>query len=106
MNVVSTKDGGSVNSVYSRNTKSKERCKYHPNCTKAFCDYYHSTSICKSFPNCKFTDNCKYSHPRCKYDLVCTNVDCNYSHSGPRNLRSYESAAPPLCKYTNTTTFQ
>lgn len=82
-----------------RNNKPKERCKYHPNCTKSFCEYYHPTSACKSFPNCKFADKCLYSHPKCKYDLACVNLDCNFSHSGPRSASLLEPTAPPLCKF-------
>ncbi|XP_023308551.2 uncharacterized protein DDB_G0287625 [Lucilia cuprina] len=79
-----------------RNNKPKERCKYHPNCTKSFCEFYHPTSACKSFPNCKFADKCLYSHPRCKYDLACVNLDCNFSHSGPRSASLLEPTAPPI----------
>ncbi|XP_065354829.1 zinc finger CCCH domain-containing protein 14 [Calliphora vicina] len=79
-----------------RNSKPKERCKYHPNCTKSFCEFYHPTSVCKSFPNCKFADKCLYSHPRCKYDLACVNLDCNFSHSGPRSASLLEPTAPPI----------
>lgn len=88
-----------VDSTNSFRNKPKERCKYHPNCTKSFCEYYHPTSACKSFPNCKFADKCLYSHPRCKYDLACVNLDCNFSHSGPRSASLLEPTAPPLCKY-------
>ncbi|XP_011190371.1 zinc finger CCCH domain-containing protein 13 [Zeugodacus cucurbitae] len=79
--------------------KTKERCKYHPNCTKQFCDYYHPTAPCKSFPNCKFADKCLYSHPHCKYDLACTNLDCNYAHSGARDPTQLVPQAPPLSSH-------
>ncbi|CAD6991374.1 unnamed protein product [Ceratitis capitata] len=88
-----------LDSTAVRVMKTKERCKYHPNCTKQFCDYYHPTAPCKSFPNCKFADKCLYSHPHCKYDLACTNLDCNYAHSGPRDPAQLVPQAPPLSSH-------
>ncbi|XP_054725874.1 zinc finger CCCH domain-containing protein 13 [Anastrepha obliqua] len=88
-----------LDSAAVRVLKTKERCKYHPNCTKQFCDYYHPTAPCKSFPNCKYADKCLYSHPHCKYDLACTNLDCNYSHSGPRDPAQLVPQAPPLSSH-------
>ncbi|XP_013099118.2 zinc finger CCCH domain-containing protein 14 [Stomoxys calcitrans] len=95
-NVPSSLNSVPVDSSAYRNNKPKERCKYHPNCTKSFCEFYHPTTTCKSFPNCKYADKCIYSHPRCKYDLACVNLDCNFSHSGPRSTSLLEPAAPPL----------
>ncbi|KAH8246973.1 hypothetical protein KR032_005614 [Drosophila birchii] len=93
----------SVDSAVLKVTKPKERCKYHPNCTKQFCEFYHPTAPCKSFPNCKFADKCMYSHPKCKYDMSCMSVDCNFAHSGQRDLSHVQLTAPPLCKcfYSN-----
>ncbi|XP_075144981.1 nuclear polyadenosine RNA-binding 2 [Haematobia irritans] len=94
-NIPSSLSSVPVDSSAYRN-KPKERCKYHPNCTKSFCEFYHPTTTCKSFPNCKYADKCIYSHPRCKYDLACVNLDCNFSHSGPRSTSLLEPSAPPL----------
>ncbi|XP_073817069.1 nuclear polyadenosine RNA-binding 2 [Musca autumnalis] len=95
-NIPSSLNSVPVDSSAYRNIKPKERCKYHPNCTKTFCEFYHPTAPCKSFPNCKYADKCMYSHPKCKYDLACVNLDCNFSHSGPRSSSLLEPAAPPL----------
>ncbi|XP_061399548.1 zinc finger CCCH domain-containing protein 14 [Musca vetustissima] len=95
-NVPSSLSSVPVDSSAYRNIKPKERCKYHPNCTKTFCEFYHPTAPCKSFPNCKYADKCMYSHPKCKYDLACVNLDCNFSHSGPRSSSLLEPTAPPL----------
>ncbi|XP_017046872.1 zinc finger CCCH domain-containing protein 14 [Drosophila ficusphila] len=89
----------SVDSTVLKVNKPKERCKYHPNCTKQFCEYYHPTAPCKSFPNCKFADKCMYSHPKCKFDMACMSVDCNYAHSGQRDLSHVQLAAPPLSSH-------
>uniref|UniRef100_A0A1A9WF47 Zinc finger CCCH domain-containing protein 14 n=1 Tax=Glossina brevipalpis TaxID=37001 RepID=A0A1A9WF47_9MUSC len=98
-NIPSSLNSVSVDSGAYRSLKPKERCKYHPNCTKTFCEYYHPSAPCKSFPNCKYADKCMYSHPRCKYDLACVNLDCNFSHSGPRRASLLESSAPPLSSH-------
>ncbi|XP_005186210.1 zinc finger CCCH domain-containing protein 14 [Musca domestica] len=95
-NIPSSLNSVPVDSTAYRNAKPKERCKYHPNCTKSFCEFYHPTAPCKSFPNCKYADKCMYSHPKCKYDLACVNLDCNFSHSGPRSSSLLEPTAPPL----------
>ncbi|KAH8360093.1 hypothetical protein KR093_010659 [Drosophila rubida] len=92
-----------VDSTVLKVTKPKERCKYHPNCSKQFCEYYHPSAPCKSFPNCKFADKCMYSHPKCKFDLACMSIDCNFAHSGNRDLSHAQLSAPPLCKYTGDT---
>lgn len=89
----------SVDSTVLKVNKPKERCKYHPNCTKQFCEFYHPTAPCKSFPNCKFADKCMYSHPKCKFDLACMSIDCNYAHSGQRDLSHVQLAAPPLSSH-------
>ncbi|KAH8294189.1 hypothetical protein KR054_009272 [Drosophila jambulina] len=89
----------SVDSAVLKVTKPKERCKYHPSCTKQFCEYYHPTAPCKSFPNCKFADKCMYSHPKCKYDMACMSVDCNFAHSGQRDLSHVQLTAPPLSSH-------
>ncbi|XP_030376239.1 zinc finger CCCH domain-containing protein 14 isoform X2 [Scaptodrosophila lebanonensis] len=89
----------SVDSTVLKVSKPKERCIYHPNCTKQFCEYYHPTAPCKSFPNCKFADKCMYSHPKCKFDMACMSVDCNYAHSGPRDLSHVQLTAPPLSSH-------
>ncbi|KAH8386005.1 hypothetical protein KR200_012233 [Drosophila serrata] len=89
----------SVDSAVLKVTKPKERCKYHPSCTKQFCEYYHPTAPCKSFPNCKFADKCMYSHPKCKYDMSCMSVDCNFAHSGQRDLSHVQLTAPPLSSH-------
>ncbi|XP_017020231.1 zinc finger CCCH domain-containing protein 14 [Drosophila kikkawai] len=89
----------SVDSAVLKVAKPKERCKYHPNCTKQFCEYYHPTAPCKSFPNCKFADKCMYSHPKCKYDMSCMSVDCNFAHSGQRDLSHVQLTAPPLSSH-------
>ncbi|KAM8705690.1 hypothetical protein ACLKA7_010054 [Drosophila subpalustris] len=88
-----------VDSTVLKVTKPKERCKYHPNCSKQFCEYYHPTAPCKSFPNCKFADKCMYSHPKCKFDLACMSIDCNFAHSGNRDLSHVQLAAPPLSSH-------
>ncbi|KAL9889426.1 nuclear polyadenosine RNA-binding 2 [Glossina fuscipes fuscipes] len=98
-NIPSSLNSVSVDSGAYRSLKPKERCKYHPNCTKTFCEYYHPSAPCKSFPNCKYADKCMYSHPKCKYDLACVNLDCNFSHSGPRRASLLESSAPPLSSH-------
>ncbi|EDX14206.1 zinc finger CCCH domain-containing protein 14 [Drosophila simulans] len=89
----------SVDSTVLKVNKPKERCKYHPNCTKQFCEYYHPTAPCKSFPNCKFADKCMYSHPKCKFDMACMSIDCNYAHGGQRDLSHVQLAAPPLSSH-------
>ncbi|EDW66816.1 zinc finger CCCH domain-containing protein 14 isoform X1 [Drosophila virilis] len=89
----------SVDSTVLKVTKPKERCKYHPNCSKQFCEYYHPSAPCKSFPNCKFADKCMYSHPKCKFDLACMSIDCNFAHSGNRDLSHVQLAAPPLSSH-------
>lgn len=88
-----------VDSTVLKVTKPKERCKYHPNCSKQFCEYYHPSAPCKSFPNCKFADKCMYSHPKCKFDLACMSIDCNFAHSGSRDLSHVQLAAPPLSSH-------
>ncbi|KAH8323639.1 hypothetical protein KR074_008253 [Drosophila pseudoananassae] len=89
----------SVDSTVLKVNKPKERCKYHPNCTKQFCEYYHPSAPCKSFPNCKFADKCMYSHPKCKFDMSCMSIDCNYAHSGQRDLSHVQLTAPPLSSH-------
>ncbi|XP_043864257.1 zinc finger CCCH domain-containing protein 14 [Drosophila mojavensis] len=89
----------SVDSTVLKVAKPKERCKYHPNCNKQFCEYYHPSAPCKSFPNCKFADKCMYSHPKCKFDLACMSVDCNFAHSGPRDLSHVHLTVPPLSSH-------
>ncbi|EDV34001.1 uncharacterized protein Dana_GF20725 [Drosophila ananassae] len=89
----------SVDSTVLKVSKPKERCKYHPSCTKQFCEYYHPTAPCKSFPNCKFADKCMYSHPKCKFDMSCMSIDCNYAHSGQRDLSHVQLTAPPLSSH-------
>ncbi|XP_017084119.2 zinc finger CCCH domain-containing protein 14 [Drosophila eugracilis] len=89
----------SVDSTVLKVNKPKERCKYHPNCTKQFCEYYHPTAPCKSFPNCKFADKCMYSHPKCKFDMACMSIDCNFAHGGQRDLSHVQLAAPPLSSH-------
>ncbi|EDW33953.1 GL21991 [Drosophila persimilis] len=89
----------SVDSAVMKVSKPKERCKYHPSCTKQFCEYYHPTAPCKSFPNCKFADKCMYSHPKCMYDMSCMSIDCNYAHSGQRDLSHVQLTAPPLSSH-------
>ncbi|XP_032593641.1 zinc finger CCCH domain-containing protein 14 isoform X2 [Drosophila grimshawi] len=89
----------SVDSTVLKVTKPKERCKYHPNCSKQFCEYYHPSAPCKSFPNCKFADKCMYSHPKCKFDLACMSIDCNFAHSGTRELSHVQLTAPPLSSH-------
>jgi hypothetical protein len=64
-------------------TKSKDRCKFYPNCNNTNCIYFHPTLTCKAFPNCKFGENCAYIHPPCKFDRSCNRVDCGYTHSAP-----------------------
>ncbi|XP_034662574.1 zinc finger CCCH domain-containing protein 14 [Drosophila subobscura] len=89
----------SVDSAVLKVSKPKERCKYHPSCTKQFCEYYHPTAPCKSFPNCKFADKCMYAHPKCMYDMSCMSIDCNYAHSGQRDLSHVQLTAPPLSSH-------
>lgn len=93
----------SVDSTVLKVAKPKERCKYHPNCNKQFCEYYHPSAPCKSFPNCKFADKCMYSHPKCKFDLACMSIDCNFAHSGSRDLSHVQLVLPPLCKWNGLT---
>ncbi|XP_002073144.4 zinc finger CCCH domain-containing protein 14 [Drosophila willistoni] len=89
-----------VSSKQQQQLPAKERCKYHPNCTKQFCEYYHPTAPCKTFPNCKFADKCMYSHPKCKYDMSCMSIDCNFAHSGVRDLsHGHQLMAPPLSSH-------
>ncbi|KNC78052.1 hypothetical protein SARC_09498 [Sphaeroforma arctica JP610] len=44
--------------------------------------------VCRSFPNCRFGNSCKYRHPRraCKYHVNCKNVNCQFNHAPPRHL--------------------
>lgn len=48
---------------------------------------------CRTFPNCKYGNNCLYIHPKCKYDSSCTRYDCTYLHTSPRIL------PPGMCSF-------
>lgn len=85
------------------NSKSKERCKYWPNCRlKDMCEFSHPNASCKMFPICKFGDRCLYIHPKCKFYSSCTRKDCPYSHGVVAKMASKIVARPPqqeICKY-------
>ncbi|XP_070496266.1 zinc finger CCCH domain-containing protein 14 [Chironomus tepperi] len=87
-------------------TKSKDRCKFYPNCSNTNCIYYHPTLPCKAFPNCKFGDSCAYTHPPCKFDKSCHRGDCNYTHSVailPATTPVIASSIVPVQNYKSIT---
>lgn len=84
--------------------KSRERCKFWPNCKAGDnCEFHHPVITpsapdgnCKMFPNCKFGDKCLYVHPTCKFENSCTRRDCAYSH---KSAVSRIVSTPSVCKY-------
>ncbi|XP_046486903.1 zinc finger CCCH domain-containing protein 14 [Neodiprion pinetum] len=81
--------------------KSKEKCRYWPNCTLGIkCTYYHPTILCSAFPACKFGDKCLYKHPKCKFGLSCTKLGCVYTHP-PRQCKYHPYCTNPACTYTH-----
>ncbi|XP_012256699.2 zinc finger CCCH domain-containing protein 14 [Athalia rosae] len=81
--------------------KSREKCRYWPNCTLGIkCTYYHPAVLCSLFPACKFGDKCLYKHPKCKFGLSCTKLGCVYTHP-PRQCKYHPYCANPSCTYTH-----
>ncbi|XP_020287077.1 zinc finger CCCH domain-containing protein 14 [Pseudomyrmex gracilis] len=87
--------------------KSKEKCKYWPNCTSGNkCAYFHP--MCSAFPACKFGDKCAYKHPKCKFGLSCTKLSCVFSHPtrdhAPQQCKYYPLCKKKGCPYFHPTT--
>lgn len=83
--------------------KSRERCRYWPNCTlKSKCAYYHPypAVICSAFPACKYGDKCGYRHPKCKFGLACTKLGCVFFHSG-QQCKYHPFCTKAACPYSH-----
>ncbi|XP_076299815.1 nuclear polyadenosine RNA-binding 2 isoform X1 [Lasioglossum baleicum] len=83
--------------------KSKEKCRYWPNCTLGNkCAYLHPIVMCSVFPACKFGDKCAYRHPKCKFGLACTKLGCVFSHPA-QQCKYHPFCTKPSCPYSHTT---
>lgn len=81
--------------------KSREKCRYWPNCTLGIkCTYYHPAALCSAFPACKFGEKCLYKHPKCKFGISCTKLGCVYRHP-PRQCKYHPYCTNPTCTYTH-----
>ncbi|XP_076238781.1 nuclear polyadenosine RNA-binding 2 [Calliopsis andreniformis] len=81
--------------------KSKEKCRYWPNCTLGNkCAYLHPLVICSAFPACKFGDKCAYRHPKCKFGLSCTKLGCVFSHPA-QQCKYHPFCTKPACPYSH-----
>ncbi|XP_043251541.1 zinc finger CCCH domain-containing protein 14 isoform X1 [Colletes gigas] len=81
--------------------KSKEKCRYWPNCTLGNkCAYLHPLVMCSAFPACKFGDKCAYKHPKCKFGLSCTKLGCVFSHPA-QQCKYHPFCTKPACPYSH-----
>ncbi|XP_076395503.1 nuclear polyadenosine RNA-binding 2 isoform X3 [Megachile rotundata] len=81
--------------------KSKEKCRYWPNCTLGNkCSYLHPVVMCSAFPACKFGDKCAYKHPKCKFGLSCTKLGCVFSHPA-QQCKYHPFCTKPACPYSH-----
>ncbi|XP_017758806.1 PREDICTED: zinc finger CCCH domain-containing protein 14 isoform X2 [Eufriesea mexicana] len=81
--------------------KSKEKCRYWPNCTLGSkCAYLHPLAMCSAFPACKFGDKCAYRHPKCKFGLSCTKLGCVFSHPA-QQCKYHPFCTKPACPYSH-----
>ncbi|XP_053973741.1 zinc finger CCCH domain-containing protein 14-like isoform X2 [Hylaeus volcanicus] len=81
--------------------KSKEKCRYWPNCTLGNkCAYLHPLVICSAFPACKFGSKCAYRHPKCKFGLSCTKLGCVFSHPA-QQCKYHPFCTKPACPYSH-----
>lgn len=81
--------------------KSKEKCRYWPNCTLGNkCAYAHPIVMCSAFPACKFGDKCAYKHPKCKFGLSCTKLGCVFSHPA-QQCKYHPFCTKPGCPYSH-----
>ncbi|XP_006607891.1 zinc finger CCCH domain-containing protein 14 [Apis dorsata] len=81
--------------------KSKEKCRYWPNCTLGNkCAYLHPLVMCSVFPACKFGDKCAYKHPKCKFGLSCTKLGCVFSHPA-QQCKYHPFCTKPACPYSH-----
>ncbi|XP_046860225.1 zinc finger CCCH domain-containing protein 14-like [Xenia sp. Carnegie-2017] len=54
---------------------------------------------CKHFPNCRYGNDCVYSHPPCKFGSRCTSSSsCPYSHDNVQSLKTNENERI-ICRY-------
>ncbi|EZA58340.1 Zinc finger CCCH domain-containing protein [Ooceraea biroi] len=84
--------------------KSRENCRYWPNCTLGNkCAYFHPPMMCSAFPACKFGDKCAYRHPKCKFGLSCTKPGCVFSHP-TQQCKYHPFCTKPACPYSHTVT--
>ncbi|XP_011866008.1 PREDICTED: zinc finger CCCH domain-containing protein 14 [Vollenhovia emeryi] len=81
--------------------KSRENCRYWPNCTLGNkCAYLHPPVMCSAFPACKFGDKCAYKHPKCKFGLSCTKLGCVFSHPA-QQCKYHPFCTKPACPYSH-----
>lgn len=81
--------------------KSRENCRYWPNCTLGNkCAYLHPPMMCSAFPACKFGDKCAYRHPKCKFGLSCTKLGCVFSHP-TQQCKYHPFCTKPACPYSH-----
>ncbi|XP_047366417.1 zinc finger CCCH domain-containing protein 14 [Vespa velutina] len=81
--------------------KSKEKCRYWPNCTLGNkCAFMHPAVMCSAFPACKFGDKCAYKHPKCKFGLSCTKLGCVFSHP-IQQCKYHPFCNKPACPYSH-----
>ncbi|XP_005101618.1 zinc finger CCCH domain-containing protein 14 [Aplysia californica] len=79
-----------------KRAKLSERCRFWPACAAGgACEYWHPTTHCKTFPNCKFGDKCLFIHPNCRFDSKCTRPDCPFTHTSKRSGLTSAGGAPP-----------
>lgn len=84
--------------------KSRENCRYWPNCTLGNkCAYLHPPLMCSAFPACKFGDKCAYKHPKCKFGLSCTKLGCVFSHP-TQQCKYHPFCTKPACPYSHPVT--
>ncbi|KAM0731215.1 Zinc finger CCCH domain-containing protein 14 [Formica fusca] len=84
--------------------KSRENCRYWPNCTLGNkCAYLHPPVMCSAFPACKFGDKCAYKHPKCKFGLSCTKLGCMFSHPA-QQCKYHPFCTKPACPYSHPVT--
>ncbi|XP_012531632.2 LOW QUALITY PROTEIN: zinc finger CCCH domain-containing protein 14 [Monomorium pharaonis] len=92
------------NTVSVVSDKSRENCRYWPNCTLGNkCAYLHPPVMCSAFPACKFGDKCAYKHPKCKFGLSCTKLGCVFSHP-TQQCKYHPFCTKPACPYSHPIT--